>query len=218
MEAHISDHQSQALDVLFIRESPITIYRAHVNHSAWRLYRPTVESDSVRFQSPVYVNHNPLSTSPHRQGRCNQPDLMAIRSGRPTPRSWSSQSRCRPYHCSRLMEHRQKLPYQQSTTRFKTSNETTAKPLASSWPETSIAATQHGESHHNQPRFIEDARELISCFHEHCLQGCLPRRTLTLWSLRQTEINPTIHQTVTNRPDLLLKPTSTTHDKYGSDH
>jgi hypothetical protein len=29
MEAHISDHQSQALDVLFIRESPITIYRAH---------------------------------------------------------------------------------------------------------------------------------------------------------------------------------------------
>ena len=49
MEALVNDHQSQKLDVLLIQEPSITAYRTHVNHSAWRLYQPTVESD--RFDS-----------------------------------------------------------------------------------------------------------------------------------------------------------------------
>jgi hypothetical protein len=60
MEALINDHQTQDLDVLLIQEPSITAYRTHVNHSAWRLYRPTVEptveSDSIRFRSLIYVN------------------------------------------------------------------------------------------------------------------------------------------------------------------
>lgn len=49
-----------------------------MNHSAWRLYRPTVESDSGRFRSLVYVNRK-LSTSSHRQLLCNHPDLTAVK-------------------------------------------------------------------------------------------------------------------------------------------
>lgn len=47
MEALIHDHQSQNLDVLLIQEPPTNADRTYVNHSAWRLYRPTVEEDSV---------------------------------------------------------------------------------------------------------------------------------------------------------------------------
>lgn len=56
MEALINDHQSQDLDVLLIQEPSIAAYRTHVNHSAWRLYRPTMENDEVRFRSLIYVN------------------------------------------------------------------------------------------------------------------------------------------------------------------
>jgi hypothetical protein len=65
MEALINDHQSQTLDVLLIQEPSITTYRTHVNHSAWRLYRPTIETDAVRFRSLIYVNRR-ISTSSHR--------------------------------------------------------------------------------------------------------------------------------------------------------
>ncbi|KAJ5340400.1 hypothetical protein N7541_009524 [Penicillium brevicompactum] len=44
MEALINDHQSQNLVILMIQELSITTYRTHVNHGAWRLYRPTVEN------------------------------------------------------------------------------------------------------------------------------------------------------------------------------
>ncbi|KAI9044305.1 uncharacterized protein KD926_001536 [Aspergillus affinis] len=56
-----NDHQSQ--------EPSITSYQTHVNHSAWRLYRPTVGTDAVRN----------LSTSSHRQIRCDHPDITAIK-------------------------------------------------------------------------------------------------------------------------------------------
>ncbi|KAJ5593518.1 hypothetical protein N7537_010422 [Penicillium hordei] len=78
MEALINGHQSQNPDILLIQEPSITAYRTHVNHSAWRLYQPTVESDSARFRSLIYVNRK-LSTSSHRQVRCNHPDLTAIK-------------------------------------------------------------------------------------------------------------------------------------------
>lgn len=78
MEALISDHQSQNLDVLLIQESSVTTYRTHINHSAWRLHRPTENSDSARFQSLIYVNRR-ISTSSHRQVPCDHPDLTAIK-------------------------------------------------------------------------------------------------------------------------------------------
>lgn len=78
MEALINDHQSQNLDILLIQEPSVTAYRTHVNHSAWRLYRPTVEGDTARFRSLVYVNRR-VSTSSHRKIACNHPDLTAIK-------------------------------------------------------------------------------------------------------------------------------------------
>jgi hypothetical protein len=78
MEALINDHQSQDLDILLIQEPSITSYRTHVNHSSWRLYRPTVQTDAVRFRSLIYVNRN-LSTSSHRQVPCDHPDITAIK-------------------------------------------------------------------------------------------------------------------------------------------
>lgn len=78
MEALINDHQSQDLDVLLIQEPSITAYRTYVNHSAWRLYRPTVADTEVRIRSLIYVNRR-LSTSSHRQVPCNHPDLTAVK-------------------------------------------------------------------------------------------------------------------------------------------
>jgi ankyrin repeat protein len=62
MEALINDHQTQNLDVLLIQEPPVTAYRTHVNHSAWRLYRPTHADESARFRSLLYINRR-ISTS-----------------------------------------------------------------------------------------------------------------------------------------------------------
>jgi hypothetical protein len=78
MEALINDHQSQNLDVLLIREPSTTTYQTHANHSAWRLYRPTIEADAARFRGLVYVNRK-ISTSSHRQIPCNNPDLANIK-------------------------------------------------------------------------------------------------------------------------------------------
>jgi hypothetical protein len=78
MEALINDHQTQDLDILLIQEPSITTYRTHVNHSAWRLYRPTTDTDTTRFRSLAYVNRR-LTTSSHRQVYCNHPDITAIK-------------------------------------------------------------------------------------------------------------------------------------------
>lgn len=70
---------------------------------------------------------------------------------------------------------------------------------------------------HIQPRFVEDAGELIDFFHTNGLQSCLPRGTATFWSLSHPGRNSTIDQTVSDRPDLLIK-CHLYHDNYGSDH
>ncbi|CEJ55656.1 hypothetical protein PMG11_01904 [Penicillium brasilianum] len=62
MEALINDPQSQDLDILLIQEPSITTYRTYVNHSAWRLYRPTAQLDANRFRSLIYINRR-ISTS-----------------------------------------------------------------------------------------------------------------------------------------------------------
>jgi hypothetical protein len=68
-----------------------------------------------------------------------------------------------------------------------------------------------------QPRFIEDACELIAFFQEHNLQTCLPRGTATFWPLNDPGKSTSIDQTVTDRPDLLIK-CHLYHENYGSDH
>jgi hypothetical protein len=58
---------------------------------------------------------------------------------------------------------------------------------------------------HIQPRFIEDASELINFFQTHNLHRCLPRGTATFWPLNDPGNSTTIDQMVTNRLDLLVK-------------
>ncbi|KAI3113533.1 hypothetical protein CBS147330_9862 [Penicillium roqueforti] len=78
MEALINDHQSQDLDILLIQEPSITTYRTRVNHSAWRLYQPTVETDATRFRSLIYVNRR-VPTASHRQVPCDHLDVVAVK-------------------------------------------------------------------------------------------------------------------------------------------
>jgi ribonuclease HI len=216
MEALINDHQSQNLDVLLIQEPSITSYRTHVNHSAWRLYRPTIETDEVRVRSLIYVNRT-LSTSSHRQIRCDHPDITAIK-------IWTANSQillfsvyipCVPLYAP---------------------SETSAEPALTAIENTiSAARLDDGRStivilsgdfnrhhpmwggNHIQPRFIEDANDLITFFQEHNLQGCLPRGTATFWPLNDPGKSTTIDQTVTDRPDLLVR-CYLYHENYGSDH
>lgn len=78
MEALINDHQTQNLDVLLIQEPPVTAYRTHVNHSAWRLYRLTYADELARFRSLLYINRR-ISTSSHCQILYNHPDVTAVK-------------------------------------------------------------------------------------------------------------------------------------------
>lgn len=68
-----------------------------------------------------------------------------------------------------------------------------------------------------QPRFVEDASELINFFHDNGLQGCLPRALQLFRSMNHPGKDSTIDQTATDRPGLLLK-CHLYHDNYGSDH
>ncbi|KAJ5513135.1 hypothetical protein N7463_002687 [Penicillium fimorum] len=182
MEALINDHQSQKLDVLLIQEPSITAYRTHVNHSAWRLYQPTVESDSVRFRSLIYVNRK-LSTSSHRQVRCNHPDLTAVK-------IWTADSQILifsvyippvPMHTPDGASAEATLSAIHDTIQnvIRDDSRTFSLILAGDFNRHHPA----WGSNHIQPRFIEDAGELINFFHDHGLQSCLPRGTATFWSM-----------------------------------
>jgi ribonuclease HI len=216
MEALINDHHSQNLDVLLIQEPSITSYQTHVNHSAWRLYRPSVDTDAVRFRSLLYVNRN-LSTSSHRQIRCEHPDITAIK-------IWSADSQTLLFSVY--------LP----CVPLYGPNEASAEPILTAIQNTISSARQDDRrpttvilsgdfnrhhpmwgGNHIQPRFIEDACELITFFQEHNLQTCLPRGTATFWPLNDPGKSTTIDQTVTDRPDLLIK-CHLYHENYGSDH
>ena len=216
MEALINDHQSQDLDVLLIQEPSISAYRTHVNHSAWRLYRPTMENDEVRFRSLIYVNRR-LSTSSHRQVPCNHPDLTAVK-------IWSADTQLLifsvyippvPMHAPDEAPAGTILAAIQETIQDTVRDSSRATGL--------ILAGDFNRHHpawggnHIQPRFIEDASEVIDFFHTYTLQGCLPRGIPTFWSLSHPGRNSTIDQTVTDRPDLLIK-CHLYHDNYGSDH
>jgi hypothetical protein len=216
MEALINDHQSQNLDVLLIQEPPITAYQTHVNHSAWRLYRPTRGSESVRFRSLIYVNRK-LSTSSHRQLPCNHPDLTAVK-------VWTADTQILifsiyippvPMHTPEEASAATVLSTIQNTiqTTLQDDNRSACIILSGDFNRHHPA----WGSNHIQPRFIEDAGEVIDFFQGNGLQSCLPRGTPTFWSLSHPGRNSTIDQTVTDRPDLLIK-CHLYHENYGSDH
>ena len=215
MEALINDHQSRDLDVLLIQEPSITTYRTHVHHSAWRLYRPTAESDADRFRSLIYVNRN-VSTSSHRQIPCNHPDVTAIK-------IWSANSQILlfsvyippvPLHAPDEASAQGVLSaIQESIQSTSVSDRATAVVLSGDF-------NRHHPmwgGNHIQPRFIEDASELVDFFQTHGLHSCLPRGTATFWSLSHPGRTSTIDQTVTDRHSQLVK-CHLYHDNYGSDH
>lgn len=204
METLINDHGTQDLDVLIIQEPSITTLRTHVNHSAWRLYRPTVESDSTRFRSLIYVNRR-LSTSSHRQVPCSHPYLTATK-------IWTADTQILV-----LSVYIQPVP-------MYTPEEASAEPVLSAIHDaiqktlqdnnrtTAIVLSGDFNRHHPawggnhiQPLFIEDAGELIDFFNIYGLQGCIPRGTATFWSLSHPGRNSTIDKTVTDQPNLLIK-------------
>jgi ribonuclease HI len=216
MEALINDPQSQDLDILLIQEPSITTYRTHVNHSAWRLYRPTTQLDAVRFRSLIYVNRK-VSTSSHRQIPCDHPDVAVIK-------IWTANSQILVYSI-----------YIPPVPLF-TGNDTSGLPALTAIQSSIAAATQDeprltaivvsGDfnrhhpmwgGNHIAPRFIEDASDLIDFFQAHSLQSCLPRGTATYWAFNNPGQNSTIDQTATDRPDLLIK-CHLYHENYGSDH
>lgn len=216
MEALINDPQSQHLDVLLIQEPSITTYSTHVNHNAWRLYRPTAQSDAVRFRSLIYVNRR-ISTSSHRQILCNHPDVAAIK-------IWTANSQMLIFSI-----------YIPPVPLF-TGNDASALPALAAIQSSIVTSTQSeplstgivvsGDFNRHHPmwggnhiasRFIEDASDVIDFFQTHSLQSCLPRGTATYWALNNPGQYSTIDQTTTDSPDLLIK-CHLYHENYGSDH
>jgi hypothetical protein len=216
MEALINDHQTQNLDVLLIQEPSITTYQTHVNHSAWRLYRPTLETGTDRFRSLIYVNQR-ISTSSHRQVLCDHPDIAAVK-------IWTADTQ--------LLLFSVYIP----SVPLCTPDEASPEPAFTAIQNTITAALRDGRrstsvvlagdfnrhhptwgGNHIQPRLIEEASDLITFFQANGLHSCLPWGTATYWALNDPGRNSTIDQTVTNRPDLLIK-CHLYHDNYGSDH
>jgi hypothetical protein len=64
---------------------------------------------------------------------------------------------------------------------------------------------------------IKHAKELVSFFHKHGLQSCLPRGTPTYWSISHPGSNLTINLTITDAPGSLIK-CHLYYDHYRSDH
>ena len=143
--------------------------------------------------------------------------LLPSRSGQPTLKSFSFLFISLLSRYLRRMTRQQNQHSQQSKTR--------SQPLyATSRRSTSIVLAGDFNRHHPmwggnhiQPRFIEDASDLITFFQANELHSCLPRGTATYWSLNDPGRNSTIDQTVTDRPDLLIK-CHLYHENYGSDH
>lgn len=99
MVALINDPQSLDLDVLLIQEPSITTYRTHINHSAWRLYRPTTLTpfDFAAYSMSIeeFLPHHIANY--HATTQMSRP----LRSGQPTPKRWYFRSTYLQYHFSR---------------------------------------------------------------------------------------------------------------------
>jgi hypothetical protein len=177
MEALINDHQSQNLDLLLIQEPSITTYRTHVNHSAWRLYRPTYPTadESTRFRSLLYVNKR-ISTSSHRQIHCNHPDLVAIKLWTPEIQYLIFSVYIPPLDTHQAVDTTSAEPVldeiqnciQQHS---KSTNRTTRLILAGDFNRHHPAWSHRPVSH----VFTAQAEELVNFFKTYRLQWCLPR-------------------------------------------
>ncbi|KAJ8200122.1 hypothetical protein LV164_008811, partial [Aspergillus fumigatus] len=217
MEALINDHQTQNLDVLLIQEPPVTAYRTHVNHSAWRLYRPTYADESARFRSLLYINRR-ISTSSHRQILCNHPDVTAVKIWTPEVQYLLFSIYIQPvaiYQPAEVTTAELILEEIQSSIRqHSTGTDKVTKLIISGDFNRHHPAWSHRPVHHT---FAEHAEELINFFQIHELQWCLPQGTPTFWSLSNPGKASTLDLTLTNDPTKLIK-CHLYHDHYGSDH
>ncbi len=217
MEALINDHQSQNLDMLLIQEPPMTAYRTHVNHSAWRLYRPTYSNESPRYRSLLYVNKR-IATSSHRQIRCNHPDLVAVK-------LWTAEIQYLIFSiyippldihettdttpAEPVLEEIKKTIQQHSRDTEKATRLILTGDLNRHHP-----AWSHRPVHRS---FTIQAEELINFFQTYHLQWCLPRGIPTFWSLSHPGKASVLDLTLTDNPNKLIK-CQLYHDNYGSDH
>ncbi|GAA92936.1 hypothetical protein AKAW_11049 [Aspergillus luchuensis IFO 4308] len=176
MEALINDHQSQNLDLLLIQEPPKTAYHTHVNHSAWRLYRPT-HPEIPRFRSLLYVNRR-ISTSSHRQIHCYHPDVVGIK-------LWTSELQYlvfsiyilpiamhEPFEASSAQEILEEI--QKNIQEHIEQNSRTTKLILAGDFNCHHPAWSHRAVHH---RFAQHAEELINFFQAHELQYAWPKAT-----------------------------------------
>lgn len=158
-----------------------------------------------------------LSTSSHRQVYCNHPDITAVK-------IWTPDAQTLVFSV-----------YIPSAPIY-TGDDGTAEPALTAIQNTITTTEQDDQRstniilsgdfnrHHPmwcgnniQPRFIEDASDLITFFQTNSLQSCLPRGTATFWPLNDPGKFSTIDQMVTDRPDLLVR-CHLYHENYGSDH
>lgn len=219
MEALINDHQSQNLDLLLIQEPSVTTYRTHVNHSAWRLYQPTYPNtdESTRYRSLLYVNKR-ISTSSHRQIKCNHPDLVAIK-------IWTAEIQFLIFSV-----------YIPPLDAHQAASTTAAEPVLTEIKNTIEEYTKEpnkitklilaGDFNRHHPAwshrpvshvFTSQAEELINFFQTYQLQWCLPPGTPTYWSPSFPGKASVLDLTLTNDPAKLMK-CQLYQDNYDSDH
>lgn len=219
MEALINDHQSQNLDLLLIQEPSITTYRTHVNHSAWRLYRPTYPNtdESIRYRSLLYVNRR-ISTSSHHQIHCNHPDLVAVK-------MWTADTQylifsvyippLDAYHAANTTAAESAIEEIKNTIQehSRNSNKITRLILAGDFNRHHPAWSHRPVNH----VFTAQAEELINFFQAYQLQWCLPKDTPTYWSASFPGKASVLDLTLTDDPAKLIK-CQLYLDNYGSDH
>jgi Endonuclease-reverse transcriptase len=216
MEALINDPHTRNLDILLIQEPSITTYGTHVNHSGWRLYQPTYIGGE-RKRSLLYVNRR-ISTSSHRQIRCNHRDITAVK-------MWTTDAQILIFsvYIPPVDLHRstEEMSIQFTLDKIQSIIQQT---IQGTDKPTRIVLAGDLNRHHpvwgnNQVHhlFMRQAAELINFFHTWKLQWCLPRGILTFWSMSHPGKTSTIDLTVTDSPERLIR-CRLYHDHYGSDY
>jgi hypothetical protein len=148
----------------------------------------------------MWINKR-ISTSSHRQVRCNHPDITAVK-------IWTTNVQILLFSV-----------YIPPVDLHQDSEEVPVQPTLDEIQSTIQQATQahpawgNNRVHHV---FVGHAVELINFFHTWKLQRCLPRRTPTFWSLSHPGKTSTIDLTVTDSPEKLVK-CHLYHNHYGSD-
>lgn len=220
MEGLINDHHSQNLDILLIQEPPKTAYNTHVNHSAWRLYRPTHTTEpgtEARSRSLVYVNRR-ISTASHRQVHCDHRDVVAIKTWTPELQYLVFSIYIPPIEMHKAFEassaHDVLTKIRQTIQRNTEPGNRAVKLILAGDFNRHHPAWSHREVHH---RLAAHADELINFFHNLELQWCLGPGETTFWALNKPGTTSVLDLTLTNDMNRLVK-CQLYHDSYGSDH